>query len=72
MKSTERMATGYYGEEEACEYELKSFKHVGEFDNMIIWGHEAMAEADDVFVKGVSEWIRLANLVRNQYLICET
>lgn len=65
-KPMKRMATVYDEDEDACEYELRSSEQVGEFDNMMIWGHETMAEADDVFLKGVSEWIRLAKLIHMQ------
>lgn len=65
-KPIERLAVVHDENQEACGYELKISEEVGEFDNMIIWGHETMAEADDVFVKGVSEWIRFAELIHAQ------
>ena len=63
-KPMEWIATPHDDEEETGESGLKSSEQVGDFDDIIIWGHETMAEADDVFVKGVSEWIRVAELVR--------
>ena len=43
---------------------VRVLEEVATFDNMIIWGHEAIPGADDPFVKGVDEWIRFAEAVR--------
>ncbi|ROW09850.1 hypothetical protein VMCG_02347 [Cytospora schulzeri] len=35
-----------------------------EFDEMMIWGHESMADAaSDPYVRGVEEWIKVAEQV---------
>jgi len=37
----------------------------GEFDEMVIWDHDATAEAGtDHYVRSVDEWLQLANQVR--------
>jgi ribonuclease H2 subunit C len=30
---------------------------------MMVWGHEHLPAADDVYVKGVEEWVRFAETV---------
>lgn len=35
----------------------------GSFDNLMIWEHEKVPGTDDVFVKGVQEWIQFAEAV---------
>lgn len=36
------------------------------FDDFMVWGHEEVPAADDPFVKGVEEWLKMAEAV------CET
>lgn len=33
------------------------------FDGFVVWDHEAVPAADDPFVKGVEEWLKLAEAV---------
>ena len=33
------------------------------FEEMAVWGHEAVPEPDDPYVKGVEEWIAFAGAV---------
>ena len=63
-RRTERMVTDCGGEAETAEVELKLLEEVGEFDEITVWGHEATAEGDDEFVKGVSEWVKFTESVR--------
>jgi len=42
---------------------MKLLEEVGEFDQVVVWGHETIAEDDDVFVKGVNEWTSFAGSV---------
>ena len=42
------------------EVEVRMFEEVGSFDNVMLWDHEKVAEGDDAFVKGLSEWIGFA------------
>lgn len=40
-----------------------------EFDEMVIWGHESMADtSSDPYVRGIEEWMKVAKKVR---LVCE-
>ncbi len=50
-------------EEEEVQDEMKSLESVASFEEMVIWGHEAVPEGDDAFVKGVEEWVGFAEAV---------
>lgn len=52
-------------EDEEQEPEVKLLSQVAEFDGLTVWGHEALPEdVEDVYVKGVEEWVRFARKVR--------
>lgn len=53
-------ATGEAGSEE----EVKVLEQRSTFDEFVVWGHETAPAADDPFVKGVEEWLKLAEAVR--------
>ncbi|KAL8997201.1 MAG: hypothetical protein Q9169_003467 [Polycauliona sp. 2 TL-2023] len=42
------------------EPEVKMLEEVATFDDFVVWGHEAVVDGDDAFVKGVEEWIEFA------------
>lgn len=42
---------------------VKILESQATFDNFVVWGHEIPPAADDAFVKGVDEWIKLAEAV---------
>lgn len=47
------------------EVPLGALEAQAEFDEMVIWGHESVAEASaDPYVRGVDEWMTLAEQVR--------
>ena len=48
------------GEEEV---EVKMLEQKGPFEEMVIWGHESVPENDDVYVRGVEEWVAFAEAV---------
>ena len=50
------------GEEEG-EGEGEGLEEVASFDKLVLWGHESLVEGDDMFVKGVEEWIGFAEAV---------
>lgn len=54
---------GDEGMEEDEEEEVKTLDDVAKFEELVVWGHETVPEDDDVFVKGVEEWIRFAEAV---------
>lgn len=43
--------------------DVKMMDQKARFDEIMVWGHEAVPEDDDVYVKGVQEWISLAEAV---------
>ncbi|KAG9194487.1 hypothetical protein G6011_04522 [Alternaria panax] len=47
--------------EESIPVEVKIAEQVGEFDQVIVWGHGGEVDANgDVFIKGVNEWVGFA------------
>ena len=64
-----RMEEGDDPEEEDRELgekpvEVKMMEQTASFDEMMVWGHEVVLEGDDVYVKGVREWMAFAETVR--------
>lgn len=43
--------------------EVKTMDQMAKFDEIVVWGHEMVPEDDDVYVKGVQEWIAFAEAV---------
>lgn len=50
-------------EKEDEEEKVKILEQIGGFEEVVVWGHEALPAADDVFVKGVGEWVAFAEAV---------
>ncbi|KAL8944328.1 MAG: hypothetical protein Q9216_000513 [Gyalolechia sp. 2 TL-2023] len=42
------------------EEEVKVLEEVGEFGEILVWGHESVADGDDTFVRGLEEWMGFA------------
>lgn len=40
-----------------------TLEEVAEFEEVIVWDHEAIRSSEDAFVKGMEEWIRFAEVV---------
>ncbi|KAL8921197.1 MAG: hypothetical protein Q9208_005807 [Pyrenodesmia sp. 3 TL-2023] len=55
-----RRDEGMDEEEEESEEEVKVMEEVGEFDGVVVWGHESVVDGEDTFVRGVEEWIGFA------------
>ncbi|PWY92895.1 ribonuclease H2 subunit C [Aspergillus heteromorphus CBS 117.55] len=53
-------------EETEPEEPVKVLEKQGTFDEYVVWGHEWVPAADDSFVKGVEEWIKLAEAMHCQ------
>ncbi|KAL8643818.1 MAG: hypothetical protein Q9226_008102 [Calogaya cf. arnoldii] len=51
------------GEDEDEEEGAKVMEEVANFKDFIIWGHEAVVDGDDAFVRSVEEWIGFAAAV---------
>jgi ribonuclease H2 subunit C len=74
VKPTERVLppkrrdAGYEPENMQIEQEepTKVLETQATFDEFMVWGHEEVPAADDAFVKGVEEWLKMAEAV------CET
>lgn len=49
--------------EDEPEEPVKILEKQGTFDELTVWGHETAPAADDPFVKGVEEWVKLAEAV---------
>ncbi|CAK3874288.1 ribonuclease H1 small subunit [Lecanosticta acicola] len=48
-------------EEEAEEtVEVKKLEQVGRFEEIVVWGHETAPGGEDVYIKGIREWIGFA------------
>lgn len=51
-------------EDEEKEIEVKVMEEVGEWDSIMVWGHEAVMDEDDPYVRGVEEWVGFSAAVR--------
>ncbi|KAF1944407.1 ribonuclease H1 small subunit [Clathrospora elynae] len=48
-------------EEESMPVEVKMAEQVGEFDEIIVWGHGGEVDGgQDMFVRGITEWVGFA------------
>lgn len=47
-------------EEEGESVETREMEVEGTFEKVVVWGHEAVPEDEDVYVKGMEEWIGFA------------
>lgn len=57
--------------EEEDELPLGALETQAEFDEMVIWGHESMADAvSDPYARGVEEWVQLSSQVRESSRPC--
>ncbi|EED21965.1 conserved hypothetical protein [Talaromyces stipitatus ATCC 10500] len=57
---TDRMVPAANREGAVPEEPVKILESQATFDQFVVWGHENLPAADDTFVKGVNEWIKLA------------
>ena len=51
---------------------VKILEKQNTFDEFMVWGHESIPAADDPYVKGVEEWLKLAEAVCSLLLCCST
>lgn len=51
------------GQEEEEEEEVAVLEELATFEEVVVWDHEKVVEADDGVVKGMEEWIRFAEAV---------
>lgn len=45
------------------ELEVKIMEERSEFDEIMVWGHEAVMDESDPYVRGLEEWIGFAEQV---------
>lgn len=50
-------------EEEDSYVETKETEQLASFDEVMVWGHEAMPASDDAYSKGLGEWVSFAEAV---------
>jgi ribonuclease H2 subunit C len=51
-------------EEEDIKVEVKIAEELASFDHVTVWGHESIpTDSEDVYIKGVEEWINFAEAV---------
>ena len=50
-------------EDEDEDEEVKIMEEVGDFEELMVWGHENIVGQDDALVKGIEEWIGFAEAV---------
>jgi len=43
--------------------ETNTLEQKAAFEEIVVWGHEVVPEEDDVYVKGVEEWMKIAEAV---------
>jgi len=44
-------------DDEEKEIEVKVIEEAGEWDSIMVWGHEIVMDEEDPYVRGVEEWI---------------
>ena len=47
--------------------QVKVMEQMGSFSEVVVWGHEAIPEDGDEYVKGIEEWMAFAHAVRNKF-----
>lgn len=50
-------------EAEEEEAEVKIMEEVGEFSEVLVWGHEAVVDDEDTYIRSLQEWIGVAESV---------
>lgn len=51
------------GSEDDQGKEMKVLKEIATFEEVVVWGHEELVDKDDIFVKGMGEWVQFAEAV---------
>ncbi|KAL4987626.1 ribonuclease H2 non-catalytic subunit-domain-containing protein [Aspergillus falconensis] len=50
-------------EESERDESVKLLEKQATFGDYVVWGHEAIPAADDLFIKGVEEWVKFAEMM---------
>jgi ribonuclease H2 subunit C len=56
-------STNEEAEEDEDELEVKIMEEQSVFDDIMVWGHEAVMDESDPYVRGLEEWIGFAEQV---------
>ncbi|KAK3202756.1 hypothetical protein GRF29_154g620837 [Pseudopithomyces chartarum] len=56
----------YDGEEDGNIVEVKVAEQIGQFEEVIVWGHGGVVGEGDKFVRGLKEWIGFAEAMHGQ------
>ena len=51
------------GDDEEDDDAVRALEEAASFDQIIVWGHESVADDGHVFVKGMAEWTHFAEAV---------
>lgn len=51
------------------EIETLTMEQHARFEEVMVWEHEAVPDADDIYVKGIEEWIGFAEAVGLGYIL---
>lgn len=51
-------------DDEDVAVETREVEQLASFDEVVVWGHEAVPASDDAYSKGLGEWISFAEAVR--------
>ena len=56
-------------EDEESQPEVKIAEEMAEFEDIMVWGHEALQDGTDPYIKGIEEWIKFAEQVHTTPVI---
>ncbi|KAI9878159.1 MAG: hypothetical protein M1830_001728 [Pleopsidium flavum] len=54
-------------EEEEEEEPVKILEERASFDEVVLWGHESMPDKNDLYAKGIDEWISFAETMHSTF-----
>jgi ribonuclease H2 subunit C len=50
-------------EEEEGKEDVKIMEEIGTFNEVLVWGHEAVTDGEDIYIRSLEEWIGIAESV---------
>ena len=65
MPTTRADAGGLDGEDEQREEPIRILQEEANFEEIVVWGHESIPAADDVYVRGMGELISWAEAMHS-------
>lgn len=58
-------------EDEEEPVEVKVMEQTGKFDEILVWGHEALPDGEDAYRKGIEEWMGFAQAVSSVTVVLD-